>query len=352
MISSLYESIVKPLLFKLDPETAHETIGAFARRFDQLPFAAGFLDSLFQIKSERLASTVAGIQFPNPVGMAAGFDKTGELYPFLAHLGFGFVESGTFTAHAQDGNEKPRLFRFPAEEALVNRMGFNNPGSERAALTIARQKRTVPRGINIGKSKLTSLDEAAWDYQTSLERLVSGADYLAVNVSSPNTPELRKLQEKGRLRTLLMVLKRKLNNRCPLFVKIAPDLADKDFDDVLGVVQSLALDGMIVSNTSVDRTLLPAAADKEGGISGAPLRARSTELIRRVRKSLPKISIIGVGGISAGEHALEKIEAGANLIQVYTGFIYQGPETALRINRWLDNVCKERSCNIADLVGR
>lgn len=351
MISSFYESIVKPLLFKLDPETAHETIGTLARRFDQMPFAAGFLDSLFGFASERLETTVAGIHFPNPVGMAAGFDKTGELYPFLSHLGFGFVESGTFTAHAQQGNERPRLFRFPAEEALVNRMGFNNPGSERAALTIARQKKGVPRGINIGKSKVTSLDESAWDYQTSLERLVSGADYIAVNVSSPNTPELRKLQEKGRLKTLLTVLKRKLNNRCPLFVKIAPDLTDNDLDDVMSVVQSLALDGMIVCNTSIDRGLLPAASEQEGGISGAPLRARSTELIRRVRRQLPKISLIGVGGISTGEHALEKLEAGANLIQVYTGFIYQGPETAARINRFLDRVCADRTCKISDLVG-
>ncbi len=341
----------------MDPETAHETI-ALLSNFSRLPAAGAILDSMFGFASPRLKSTVCGIEFPNPVGMAAGFDKTGELYPFLSVMGFGCVESGTFTAHAQPGNPKPRLFRVKEEQALVNRMGFNNPGAEKAAEILARQSRRLPRGINIGKSKITELENAAYDYEISLRLLAPFGDYIAVNISSPNTPDLRRLQEKDKLKNLLKYIINIMEEiktgaaRLPLFVKIAPDMSDAELDDILEVSLELSIDGLILTNTTIDKSSVPAAANIEGGLSGMPLREKSTEFVRKVyRRTSGRLVIMGVGGILSGPDALEKILAGASLVQIYTGYIYQGPGLPGEINEFLDSYCLKNNISLSDLVG-
>ena len=284
--------------------------------------------------------------------MAAGFDKDGSLYPFLSLLGFGHVESGTFTALKQPGNPRPRVFRFPGHSALVNRMGFNNPGAEEAVEILKAQPRTIPRGINIGKSKATELSAAGIDYLRSLTLLEDFADYIAVNVSSPNTPGLRSLQATDALSALLEPLLRKLNGRRPLFVKLAPDMPVEDFERTIAALVALPVSGLILTNTTLDRTLSPEAAAIEGGLSGAPLRDRSTECIRRAYSiTSNKIPIIGVGGIMNAADALEKIRAGAALVQIYTGFIYEGPGLVHAINSGLAQELSRQGCALTDLVG-
>jgi dihydroorotate dehydrogenase len=310
--------------------------------------------------SPRLRSTVCGIDFPNPVGLAAGFDKTGELYPFLTHMGFGFIECGTFTALAQPGNPKPRLFRFPEHQALVNRMGFNNPGAEAAGRTLRSQRRTVPRGVSIGKSRATPLAEAAADHRASLRQLADCADFVTLNVSSPHTPGLRGLQEREPLRELLEDARRALGQeaaragvkRPPLLVKLAPDLPPGALEEAVEVALEAGVDGLILANTTLRKDAVPAAKDVEGGLSGAPLRALSTELVRRAyRASGGRLGIIGVGGIFSGEDALEKIRAGASLVQVYTGYVYRGPGLPRAINRFLDARLRRDGARLSDWVG-
>jgi dihydroorotate dehydrogenase len=310
--------------------------------------------------SERLRSRVLGIEFPNPVGLAAGFDKSGELYPFFSRMGFGFVECGTFTAKAQAGNPRPRLFRFPAERALVNRMGFNNPGAHAAAATLGGQRRPVPRGISIGKSKATPLHEAASDHRESLRELTGCADFVVLNVSSPNTPGLRTLQEREPLAELLADARRAIDEearrggtkRPPLFLKLAPDLAPGELEEAVDVALHAAIDGLVLCNTTLRKDAVPGARDVEGGLSGAPLRERSTELVRLAfRAARGRLPIIGVGGIFTGEDALEKIRAGASLVQIYTGYVYGGPGVPRAINRFLDRRLRRDDARLADWIG-
>ena len=362
----IYHKWAKPLLFRLDAETAHSLIASGLIHLTTLPGSGYALRALLGVTPRdaagraRLAQQVCGIRFPNPVGMAAGFDKTGELYPVLANMGFGFVECGTFTAHGQPGNERPRMFRFPEAGALVNRMGFNNPGSEQARETLARQKRTVPRGVNIGKSKITELNEAGQDYLASLERLEQFADYVAVNISSPNTPGLRKLQGKKYLSDLLLSLRERLDALgtgrvtppTPLFVKIAPDVTLRQLETMLESLLEAQVAGIIISNTTIDKHAVPEAQDVEGGLSGSPVQERSTELIEYCyRAAGEQLAIIGVGGVRDGRGALEKLLAGASLVQVYTGYIYAGPTLPARINLYLDAVLRRAGLNVPDLVG-
>lgn len=348
LISSAYRAFLKPALFRLDPESAHELIAGAGRFFATMPGADLFLRSQFSYCSPRLRLRVGGIDFENPLGMAAGFDKTGALYPFLSAMGFGFIESGTFTRHAQPGNPKPRVFRIPEARALVNRMGFNNPGADGALQEFKKQKKRAIRGINIGKSKITELDQALDDYLYSLRVLLPCADYIAVNVSSPNTPGLRQLQEKSRLTELLSALKKEC--ALPLFLKIAPDLSEPDLFDAVDAALSYA-DGLIVCNTTIDRSILPQASGLEGGLSGAPLGPRSLELLRiaaeRVNRRIP---VISVGGIFSAEAALERFLAGASLIQIYTSYIYEGPELPRRILRGLDESLEKMNVTLQDVV--
>jgi dihydroorotate dehydrogenase len=344
------------VLFRLDPERAHEVVAAVGKAALRLPGGGALHQRRCGYRGARLRQRLWDLEFPNPVGMAAGFDKTGDLYPLLTRLGFGFVESGTFTARPQEGNPRPRIVRLPRSRALVNRMGFNNPGAERAAATIAAQVRTVPRGVSVGKSRAASQAEAAADQRLAVRRLAPLADYLALNVSSPNTPGLRSLQAVDALRDLVGDLRRELDEirgrRPPLLVKLAPDLDDSEFDALLALALEAPLDGLILCNTTVSKQGVPGAAGEEGGLSGEPLRARSTELVRRAyRATRGRLPLIGVGGVFSGADALEKIRAGASLVQVYTGYVFEGPGLPRQINRYLDRFCRGQGVSLRDLVG-
>lgn len=270
-----------------------------------------------------------GLTFPNPVGLAAGMDKNATALRAWEALGFGFIEAGTITAMAQPGNPKPRCFRYPSQQALINRMGFNNAGASVVANRLARQKASgrwpsVPVGINIGKSKLTPNEQAASDYATSYKLLLPFGDYFVVNVSSPNTPNLRALQDRDALAEIIRTLKR-INNIKPLLVKIAPDLTDDALRDIASLAESEHLAGLIATNTTLDHSSVPKDSDQQGGLSGHPLRQRSTDVLRILR-SATKLPIIASGGIMDAAAAHEKLEAGASLVQLYTGFVYNGPQ--------------------------
>lgn len=300
--------------------------------------------SIFRVDDKRLEREVFGLKFKNPVGLAAGFDKDAKVIDEMAMLGFGFIEIGTLTPKPQDGNPQPRLFRLPQDESLINRMGFNNGGVEQAVERLKKRKSRVLVGGNIGKNKVTPNENAVDDYLVCLEALHDHVDYFVVNVSSPNTPNLRDLQEKEPLKQLLQAvknandLKRKPK---PILLKIAPDLTNGQLDDIIEIVKETKIDGVIATNTTVDRSLLSTPvveveAMGAGGVSGKVMRKRSTEVIRYLsEKSNKAFPIIGVGGIFSAEDAIEKLEAGASLIQVYSGMIYEGPGLIKKINKGL-----------------
>ena len=318
-----YLQILRPLLFCLPAEAAHNLAMA-ALRLTPSPV----LRSMFGPLPQR-PLRLFGLNFPNPVGLAAGMDKNAVALPAWQAMGFGFLEAGTITALAQPGNEKPRCFRFPLQEALINRMGFNNRGASAAAKRLRRLKSSgrwpnIPVGINIGKSKVTPLENAASDYATSYNLLLPYGDYFVINVSSPNTPGLRTLQDSDSLGQIIRTLKR-IHSGKPLLVKIAPDLTDDAVREMAALADSEKLAGLIATNTTLDHTAIPAPADQTGGLSGAPLRQRSTEVIRTLR-SVTQLPIIASGGIMDAASAKEKLDAGANLVQIYTGFVYHGPE--------------------------
>lgn len=337
---------IKPVFFQLDPEKAHYFVTRRLNWFnDHFPFGKTILRSSFGVNIKGLEREVFGIKFSNPVGLAAGFDKNGEYIEALSNLGFGFIEVGTVTPLPQPGNDKPRMFRLVEDGAIINRMGFNNKGvdtlAERLRLLKARDSQIVIGG-NIGKNKNTPNEEAVKDYIKCFDRLFEVVDYFVVNVSSPNTPGLRSLQEKGPLKDILNALQvRNNNNRVsrPILLKIAPDLTNEQLDDIVEIVQETKISGVIATNTTIDRDGLysPSAVTKEaGGLSGKPLTKKSTEVIRYLaNKSGRSFPIIGVGGIHTPEDAKEKLDAGASLIQLYTGFIYEGPGLVKRICRAL-----------------
>ncbi len=342
-------SIFKPLLFALSPEKAHRVTFRLLDLAAALPPTRWLLRSMFCLPDKRLEKQLLGLNFPNQVGLAAGFDKDGKHLLGLSCLGFGFVEVGTVTPLAQEGNPQPRLFRLPQDKALINRMGFNNEGLDALAEQLRRWRDRHPSGGpiiggNIGKNKATPNEEAASDYLTCFEKLFPWVDYFVVNVSSPNTPGLRELQEKEPLTRLLNLLQEK--NRAqkfpkPILLKIAPDLSDSQLDDIADIVRSTGLAGIIATNTSISRTGLktPAAQITSiglGGLSGVPVSERATEVIRYLRERLGKeVVIIGVGGIDSAQSAQEKLDAGADLVQVYTGLIYEGPGLVRKILRKL-----------------
>lgn len=329
----MYKSLIRPLLFKFDPEEVHHFTFSFLKNF-------GFLAKLFlpkPIEDRRLEREVFGLKFKNPVGLAAGFDKDAKLFNELSDLGFGFIEIGTLTPKPQAGNDKKRLFRLREDSAIINRMGFNNGGVDEAIERLKKNKNVLIGG-NIGKNKATPNEEAVNDYKICFEKLFPYVDYFVVNVSSPNTPNLRELQDKKPLMELLSTLQ-SLNlekpKQKPILLKIAPDLTDEQLLDIIDIVKETQIAGVIATNTTLSRdNLISENKSEMGGLSGKPLTKRSTEVIRFLsEKSGKAVPIIGVGGINTAHDALEKLEAGASLVQLYTGFIYEGPELINQINR-------------------
>lgn len=345
----LYERGLRRLLFASDPERAHERAVEALALLGKFGPVCRLMERWSQLDPALFRPVeLLGLAFPNAVGLAAGFDKNARAWPAAAALGFGHVEIGTVTALQQPGNPKPRMFRYPAQEAVINRMGFNNDGADAVAARLARQappgKRRIPLGINIGKSKAAPLDKAVTDYLTSFAKLADLADYLVLNVSSPNTPDLRRLQDEDRLRELLGVVTTANRERFsqlgkpkkPVFLKIAPDLSFAQIDAVLTTIAHFGLDGIIATNTTLARPGPFANVNEPGGLSGPPVRARSTEVVSYIsRKTGGKLPIIGVGGIHDAASAGEKMDAGASLVQVYTGMIFRGPFFARDLARAL-----------------
>jgi dihydroorotate dehydrogenase len=326
-MKNAYERFVRPLLFSIDPEMAHHFALAMLRGASHVDLARKTLEAFQPLPKPK---TVFGINFPNPIGLAAGFDKNGIALPAWEALGFGFIEIGTVTAKPQPGNPKPRIFRYPEHAALINRLGFNNDGADVIAERLRQLRESgrwprVPVGINIGKSKVTPLEEAVDDYRYSFQRLHSFADYVALNISSPNTPGLRRLQARESLSILLEAIGQENQTaRKPIVVKIAPDLQLDELEAIVATCQENQVAGIIATNTTLDHSAIPGAQNQDGGLSGAPLREKSSALVRalRARSTIP---VIASGGIMDGASAREKLEAGAELLQVYTGYVYRGP---------------------------
>lgn len=377
----IYKVGIRPLLLdglKADPEWLHQQILQVLSRLEQaghrppVSWVLAKLDQSCCLRDTRLEQTLWGLKFPNPVGLAAGFDKDGVAAGTWHRLGFGFAELGTVTFHAQPGNPRPRLFRLPTDKAALNRMGFNNQGAARLSFVLShsslvnnkgqRRKDKGIIGINLGKSKVTPLDEACSDYLGSFRQLLDWGDYFVVNVSSPNTPGLRSLQSSEQLSSILEALQQENQGQKPLLVKIAPDLEWEDLAAVAAAAQTYQLAGIIATNTTISRDGLKtqvisqtgkSVREEAGGISGAPLRDRSTEVIRFLySQTKGQLPIIGVGGIFTAEDAWEKIAAGASLIQVYTGWVYEGPWMVRRILEGLLQKLQERGlASIAEAVG-
>jgi dihydroorotate dehydrogenase len=362
----VYATLFRLLLTRLDPERAHRLAFGWIRLAARVPVLRTCLAAVLAPRDRRLRTEALGLRMHGPFGLAAGFDKNGVGIDGLAMLGFDHVEVGTVTAVAQSGNPTKRLFRLVPERALINRMGFNNDGSATVAARLAARKAVfrAPVGVNIGKTKLTPEAEAVGDYVTSTERLAPYADYLVVNVSSPNTPGLRDLQAVEHLRPLLTAVREGADRavsgrRVPLLVKIAPDLADEDVDAVADLAVELGLDGVIATNTTIAREGLglrsqPALVKETGGLSGAPLKARSLEVLRRLYARVgDRVTLIGVGGVQTADDVWDRILAGATLVQGYTGFVYQGPLWCRRIHRGLaDRLAASPYATLAEAVGK
>ena len=332
----MYKLFIRPFLFYFDPEKVHYFSFSFIKIISRLPFVQKILTSIYEVNDSRLERTVFGLKFKNPVGLAAGFDKDAKIFKELSNFGFGFIEIGTLTPKAQDGNPKKRLFRLKSDSAIINRMGFNNGGVE-AAVERLKKNKGVLIGGNIGKNKITPNENALEDYLICFDALFSYVDYFVVNVSSPNTPNLRELQEKKPLTALLTKLEERnaeYKSKKPILLKIAPDLTDEQLLDIIEIVKTTKIAGVIATNTTISREGLQSKNKYEtGGLSGIPLSNRATEVIRFLsEKSNKAFPIIGVGGIHKPEDALEKLAAGATLVQLYTGFIYEGPKLISDIN--------------------
>ncbi|SDE51377.1 quinone-dependent dihydroorotate dehydrogenase [Riemerella columbipharyngis] len=333
----MYKSFIRPILFNFDPEKVHHFTFRFLKILFRIPFVKGISQSFYEIKDKRLERNIFGLTFKNPVGLAAGFDKDAKLYRELSAMGFGFIEIGTLTPKGQPGNDKKRLFRLIEDSAIINRMGFNNKGVENAVKRLKKNKNVLVGG-NIGKNKLTPNEKAEEDYLICFRSLYDYVDYFVVNVSSPNTPNLRALQDKEPLTKLLNTLQAENHSHekpKPILLKIAPDLTDEQLLDIIDIVKETKISGVIATNTTISRKGLHSANQTEsGGLSGKPLTKRSTEVIKFLsEKSQNAFPIIGVGGIHTAEDALEKLRAGASLIQLYTGFIYEGPSLVKKINK-------------------
>ncbi len=360
----LYELFARPLLFRMDPERVHELVAKRLEEAEQSERVMAFLDRHYAFEDARLKTTVFGIPFDNPIGVAAGFDKNARLTHVLPRLGFGFVEIGTVTSEPQAGNPRPRMFRLPEDQALVNRLGFNNEGAEAVAARLAKAgPAPSPVGINIGKLRSVAKEDAVKDYVHTFEKLYPFGDYFVVNVSSPNTPGLRELQERTHLLALLGSLTERAKELAhvrgakpkPILVKVAPDLTEESLVDAVHVARESGASGIVATNTTISREGLRtkgSVAQEAGGLSGRPLKERATWFTRRIfEETGGDLPIIGVGGIFTGEDAYERIKAGASLVQLYTGFVYGGPSTAMRVNRELAELLERDGLTVQDAVG-
>ena len=340
----MYRLLLRPIFFLFEPEKAHHLVTGLFKFMMKIPGKRWVFESIYKVEDKRLEKELFGLKFPNPVGLAAGFDKQASFYNEFSALGFGFIEIGTITPKPQDGNPKPRMFRLPKDEGLINRMGFNNGGLEMARKNLQNRDPNFIIGGNIGKNKITPNENAIDDYLECFRGLHDLVDYFVVNVSSPNTPGLRELQDKAPLLRILNALKEentKIPTSRPILLKIAPDLTDSQLDDIVDIVAESKIDGVIATNTTISREGLNSSKEllaEAGGLSGKPVRERSTEVIKYLhQKSNGSFPIVGVGGIHSAEDAIEKLNAGASLVQVYTGFIYEGPALISRINKALIN---------------
>ncbi len=352
-------SLLRPLAFRLPPETAHDVAVVGMEVIQHSRFLRASLGSCMTVVDPRLRQRVFGLHFPGVVGLAAGFDKDARLLPSWDALGFGFVEVGTVTPQPQAGNPRPRLFRLPRDGAVINRMGFNNAGAAAVRARLLRFRKSgawpaIPVGVNLGKNKATPLEKAPDDYVALFNAFHDLADYLVVNVSSPNTPGLRELQEKGRLGEILAAIQARNHGRKPILMKVAPDLEWARLDDVLALCQEHHLAGIIATNTTISREGIRTTTAETGGLSGRPLRERATAFIRHIfRATGGRLPILGAGGIFTADDAWEKILAGASLTQIYTGFIYQGPTIARDIHRGLlKRMDREGIRHVSEVVGK
>ena len=360
----LYKKLIRPLLFLGDPEKTHEQTLALLSRIT--PFEP-LLEQMFSVRDTRLQVRLGPLLFPNPVGLAGGFDKNGIAVRTVAALGFGFMEIGAVTALAQPGNPKPRLYRLPEDQALINRLGFNNEGAATIAARLKALRENgnplkIPLGINLGRSKIVETKDAVADFLSAFDQLYPYGDFFTLNVSSPNTPQLRDLQEKNLLQGLLQAIQeknRELAGRFahkpkPVWVKIAPDMEFSQVDDIIGVALREKISGIIATNaTAYLRETLTSGSKEPGGLSGKPLRALATSFVRHLYRAVGvNLPIIGVGGIFSAEDAYEKIKAGASAVQIYTGFVYEGPAAVKRINQGLIRLMERDGCkSITEAVG-
>ena len=340
----MYKSLIRPVLFKFDPEKVHHFANKTLKVIFSIPVLNNVIKNYATVKNDKLKRNLFGLEFSNPVGIAAGFDKNAEMYNELGNLGFGFIEIGTVTPKGQPGNPKPRLFRLPEDKALINRMGFNNNGLDAAVKNLRKRKTKVIIGGNLCKNISTPNKKALEDYVTLFKGLFDYVDYFTVNVSCPNISDLRELQDQDSLTEILnklQVINNKKPKRKPILLKLSPDLNFKQLDEVIEIVENTKIDGVVAVNTTISRNNLTTSEEKvktigKGGLSGRPVKDRSTEIIKYLsEKSNKAFPIIGVGGIFTPEDAIEKLNAGADLIQVFTGFIYEGPFIARRINKAL-----------------
>ncbi len=338
----MYKFLVRPLLFLFAPETIHFIVSCILKVTFIIPGLSYIISRLFTLENKRLVRDVAGLKFKNPVGLAAGFDKNASLFNELSNLGFSFVEIGTITPEPQTGNKKPRSFRLAKDSALINRMGFNNYGIEEIVKRLKGKRFDIIIGGNIGKNTKTTNKDAYNDYEICFRKIYDHVDYIAVNVSCPNIDNLTELQDAKALENILhrlMEIRKKQTKHKPVFLKISPDLSNRQLDEIIDISVNTGINGIIATNTTIERKELRTSQDKidkigSGGLSGKPLTNRSTATIKYINKKLDgKLPIIGVGGIMSPEDAIEKIEAGATLVQVYTGFIYEGPYLVKRINK-------------------
>ena len=344
----MYKSLVRPLFFSMQAETAHDIMRAVSRCAN-LSAISSILRRCHVVNDPRLAVSVAGLKLSNPVGLAAGLDKNAELLGLWSGLGFGHIELGTVTAHAQPGNPKPRIFRYRNDSALINRMGFPSEGADEVAIRLAAMRSSLetlpPIGINIGKSKVTDIDRAIDDYLYSFKRLSSLADYVAVNVSSPNTPGLRQLQERDRLSALLGALQEVNGDKKPIFVKVAPDLSFAAIEELIECCDAARVCGLIATNTTLSREGMSVTTDEVGGLSGAPLRKKALEVVTFIGSRVKgRMALLGVGGVSDYTHVLDMLAAGASAVQLYTALIYEGPGIVATIGSGLIKFMDEHQC--------
>ena len=365
LMSMLYKSIIRPLLFRKDPEASHEMMLALLANAERF---AGILESLYRVDDDRLAVTVGPLRFGNPVGLAGGFDKNAIAPKTIASFGFGFMEIGAITAQAQPGNPKPRLYRLPEDYALINRLGFNNEGAAAIAAKLERmaaggRRPNIPLGMNIGRTKIVETKDAVADFLDCFEKLFAHGDFFTLNVSSPNTPNLRDLQEKGLLRELLSAVQEKNRQLSagakitakPVFVKIAPDMEFSQVDEIIEVVKAVRLTGIVATNATafMRENLKSPNGPEPGGLSGRPITAKVTDFVAHIYQATGgRLPIIGVGGIFNAQDAYDKIQAGASAVQIYTGWVYEGPGAVKRINQGLCRLLeRDGLMHISEAVG-